>query len=124
MVAEDQFGLSLKVTNLSQVAMTGDASINVYPPEGGAFVNLPSNCQVVNSDARCQIDALAANGDYDLSLRVTASDLGLSRWFASVHEIANDGMGDDPLLANNVEELRVYASEDTDNDGLPDFYEI
>ena len=123
-VAEDQFGLSLKVSNLSQVAMTGDASINVYPPEGGAFVNLPSNCQVVNSNARCQIDALAANGDYDLSLRVTASDLGLSRWFASVHEIANDGMGDDPLLANNVEELRVYASEDTDNDGLPDFYEI
>ena len=123
-VAEDQFGLSLKVSNLSQVAMTGDASIIVYPPEGGAFVNLPSNCQVVNSNARCQIDALVANGDYDLSLRVSVSDLGLSRWFASAHEIANDGMGDDPLLANNVEELRVYASEDTDNDGLPDFYEI
>ena len=118
-VAQDQFSLSLKVSNLSQVAMTGDASINVYPPEAGAFVNLPSNCQVVNGNARCQIDPLAANGDYDLSLRVTVSDLGLSRWFASAHEIANDGMGDDPLLANNVQELRLYASEDIDNDGLP-----
>ncbi len=47
----------------------------------------------------------------------------MGRWFASVHEIASEGMGDDPLLANNVAELRTYASLDEDADGMPDYWE-
>ena len=123
-IANDRFSLSLKVTNRSNVAMQDTARLIAYPPKGAEFVDLPDNCSLVSSNAQCQVSKLAAGGVAQLNLQVVTPNLGLNRWFASVHETANQGMGDDPLLANNVEELRVYASEDADNDGLPDFYEL
>ncbi|MGB1616854.1 MAG: thrombospondin type 3 repeat-containing protein, partial [Pseudomonadales bacterium] len=122
-IASDRFGLTLKVTNRSQIAMRDDAIVMVYPPESAQFVDVPDNCSLISNNVQCRLNTLAAADDAELVLQVTSSQEGINRWFASVHELAADGMGDDPLLANNVEELRVYASPDIDNDGLPDFYE-
>ena len=122
-IAGDRFGLSLKVTNRSKVAMQDDARLIAYPPEDAQFIDLPENCSPLGGNAQCQVSKLAGGSVAELNLQVVSTNLGLNRWFASVHELARDGMGDDPLLANNVEEIRVYASRDDDNDGLPDFYE-
>jgi hypothetical protein len=111
------------VKNLSNVAMTKEASVIVYAPEGGSFVNLPGNCNTAGDNAQCQISPLAGGESAKLSLQVVTRDLGLNRWFSSVHQLADEGTADDPLLANNVSELRIYGSVDIDNDGLPDFYE-
>jgi hypothetical protein len=95
----------------------------VYAPEGGEFENPPANCSGSDQALRCTLDALDSGSETSLSLQVKASELELGRWFASVHEIASEGMGDDPLLANNVAELRTYASLDEDADGMPDYWE-
>ena len=118
-----QYSVSLKIDNRSKDATKGNVRVIVYAPIGGRFSNLPSDCSESSGTVRCSLGELAASDQATLNLQLTSTELGLNRWFASVHEIAPDGMGDDPLLANNVSELRTFASLDEDGDGLPDYYE-
>ena len=120
---ESRFGLMIRASNLSSRMTEGNVQLMVYAPEGGQFEDLPDNCSVANTTMRCTVDNIASGAGATLSVQVKTSELGLNRWFASVHEIASEGMGDDPLLANNVVELRTFASLDEDADGLPDHYE-
>jgi len=120
---ESRFGLMIRASNLSSRMTEGNVQLMVYAPEGGRFEDLPANCSVADATMRCTVDNIASGADATLSVQVKTSELGLNHWFASVHEIASEGMGDDPLLANNVVELRTFASLDEDADGLPDHYE-
>jgi len=122
-IDQTQFSATLTVENRSKVASSGDTRVIVYAPEGAEFANLPSNCTQSNQTARCTLEAVGVGASVSLNLQLKSTELGVNRWFASVHEIANEGMGDDPLLANNVVELRTFASLDEDGDGLPDYYE-
>ena len=118
-----QFGVVARIANRSAARTAGDIQLVVYAPEGGEFENPPASCSGSDQALRCTFDALDSGSETSLSLQVKASELELGRWFASVHEIASEGMGDDPLLENNVVELRTYASLDEDADGMPDYWE-
>ena len=118
-----QHSITLTVANRSKLQTSNTVRVLVYPPENSVFASLPSDCQVVETVANCSIDAVQVGTKADLTLQVKSTAVGLTRWFASVHETAEAGMGNDPLLGNNVAELRTYVSNDDDGDGLPDFYE-
>ena len=115
--------VTLTVANSSTFNTTSAVRMLVYPPEGSELLDLPINCSEVGGAVICTIDELPAGSQSRITLQAKASSLGLNRWFASVHETAIDGMGNDPVLANNVVELKTYVSVDEDGDGLPDFYE-
>ena len=120
-----QHPITLTVANQSALKTTNGVRMLVYPSQGSEFVSLPDNCDEVGGVAICTIAVVPGEGKSTLTLQVKSSGLGLTRWFASVHETGDEGegIGNDPLLANNVVEFRTYVSEDEDGDGLPDFYE-
>ena len=118
-----QHSITLAVANQSALQTTNVVRTLVYPSQDSEFVSLPDNCDQVGGVANCTIAFVPGEGKSTVTLQVKSSALGLTRWFASVHETADEGMSNDPLLANNVVEFRTYVSEDEDGDGLPDFYE-
>ena len=116
--------VSMNIENLSDDAVNAFHYYLVLPP-AAVVVTLPEVCSSQDRLVQCQVERIEANATYSADFSLRFDDLGRVRVSGVLGSLQTEsGPARDKARLNNVSDVVLLVTEDRDQDGLPDDYEL
>ena len=116
---------TLRVLAKNVGSSTGTFVSRTILPRGSVVLSSPTNCEVIDRITACDLGELAPNAQRELVFEVKfSSNVKRQTVVQSLHAVVDGAPMLETSMEDNYDKLVLKSSEDVDEDGLPDEFEL